>query len=290
MNKLGAICLFVSAVLSVVSCNDINDDFRPEPVVQETFDAKFPTATNLSWSMSSGFWLADFILANRYVSAWFEEDGTWLLTKTEFLPTSIPERLKTAINESKYKEWQLDDVDHVDAKGLITTYIVEAHKEDKEMNLYFSVEEDDIKFLTAITDEVGNNFPRPIDDLDKITDAIELKHSDIKLFRAVRDGLFVYAGFICNEDVIGEITFDKDYKWLQSILTSNWESLSEEVIEAFERAEKTFNPETDSIRKILLPGNTTDLIVYYFITINEEGIIDDFYFTDAGEFWTPNRY
>ena len=288
MKKLGVIILLVSTMLAV-SCNNDNDDFRPESVVQEAFDARFPTATNLSWSMSGGVWLADFIFANRYVSAWFEEDGNWLLTKTEIFAANIPEKLKNAIIESGYKDWHLDDVDHVETKGMITTYIIEVHKEDKEMNLYFSVEEDNIKFLTAIPDAVGNNFPRPINELDKITDAIELKHSDIKLFRAVRDGLFVYAGFICDEDVIGEITLDNDYKWIQSILTSNWESLSEAVIEALEIAEKTFNPETDSIRKILLPGNTTDLVVYYFITINEEGIIDDFYFTDAGEAWTPGR-
>ena len=288
MKKLGVICLLVSTILAV-SCNNDNDDFHPEAVVQEAFNAKFPTATNLSWSMSGGFWLADFILANRYVSAWFEEDGEWLLTKTEFAATNIPEKLKTAINESKYKEWHLDDVDHIDAKGMITTYVVEAHNGEKEVNLYFSVEDDNIKFLTAIEDAVGNNFPRPINNFDEITDAVELKHPDSKLFKVTRNNLYAYIGFISNENVVGEMTIDTEYKWVQSILKSNWESIPDAVIEALEKSEKVFNPETDSIHKVLLAGEQDDIIVYHF-TIIVEDVVDEFYYDSLGELWTaPSR-
>ena len=137
--------------LGLYSCN--KDDVAPAPItpqIQEALLVKYPSATDITWIAKKGYLVADFKLPelretavnNLSNSAWFDNTGKWYMTETDIPFSLLPAAVKTAIQESEYATWTVDDVDKIERDGTEIIYVIEvetvANGIKTEVDLYYS--------------------------------------------------------------------------------------------------------------------------------------------------------
>ena len=113
--KLLAIAL--SATLFLGSCDDDDDDHINVPsVVENSFSQQYPEAMGVNWEKdtenSISYLKAEFKQNGVEVEAWYNIDGTWVKTETDFfgnLPTAVADYIAT-----HYNGFRTDDMEYVE--------------------------------------------------------------------------------------------------------------------------------------------------------------------------------
>ncbi len=114
--------MYFMAVLMVVSvtvsCSDDDDDFNLSDVptlVMNAFNAKYPD-TKAHWEKERGKIKAEFVVNGQEAEAWYETDGTWIGTETNFRG-AFPEPVQNYIN-TNYAGYTVDDADWIETPTL----------------------------------------------------------------------------------------------------------------------------------------------------------------------------
>lgn len=110
------ICFFgvIFAAIVVVGCNDDDDGLSAKDIptqVLVAFEAKYPD-TSVKWERDRGMLKAEFWNNGNEAEAWFERNGVWVRTETDYnvaLPALVQEFL--AVN---YAGYAVDDADSVE--------------------------------------------------------------------------------------------------------------------------------------------------------------------------------
>lgn len=115
--KLYFIPVLIAAFV-MASCSDETDDFGLNDVpakVMETFNAQYPH-TMAHWERERGKIKAEFAVDGQEAEAWYEDDGTWIGTETNFRG-SFPEPVQHHIR-THYAGYTVDDADWIDTPTL----------------------------------------------------------------------------------------------------------------------------------------------------------------------------
>lgn len=159
----------------MTSCND-NDDLHSNPVPENIpekvileFNAKYPNATNVTWSTKDTYAVANFYLASTRTgghepnnTAWFNMAGHWNMTETEISYQQLPEAVKTAFEASPYASWRIDnEIDKLQrSDNNETLYIIEASQKEgnveTEVDLYYT--EEGILVKEIVNAETDNDY------------------------------------------------------------------------------------------------------------------------------------
>ena len=159
----------------MTSCND-NDDLHSNPVPENIpekvileFNAKYPNATNVTWSTKDTYAVANFYLASTRTgghepnnTAWFNMAGHWNMTETEISYQQLPEAVKTAFEASPYASWRIDnEIDKLQrSDNNETLYIIEVSQKEgnveTEVDLYYT--EEGILVKEIINAEADNDY------------------------------------------------------------------------------------------------------------------------------------
>ena len=159
----------------MTSCND-NDDLHSNPVPENIpekvileFNAKYPNATNVTWSTKDTYAVANFYLASTRTgghepnnTAWFNMAGHWNMTETEISYQQLPEAVKTAFEASPYASWRMDnEIDKLQrSDNNETLYIIEASQKEgnveTEVDLYYT--EEGILVKEIVNAETDNDY------------------------------------------------------------------------------------------------------------------------------------
>ena len=161
MKRILSLChiLLTGSFVLMTSCND-NDDLHSNPVPENIpekvileFNAKYPNATNVTWSTKDTYAVANFYLASTRTgghepnnTAWFNMAGHWNMTETEISYQQLPEAVKTAFEASPYASWRIDnEIDKLQrSDNNETLYIIEASQKEgnveTEVDLYYTEE------------------------------------------------------------------------------------------------------------------------------------------------------
>ena len=114
--------MYLMAVLMVafvtVSCSDDDDNFSVNDVpakVMDAFKTKYPN-TMAHWEKERGKIKAEFVVNGQEAEAWYETDGTWIGTETNFRGSS-PEPVQNYIN-TNYAGYTVDDADWIETPTL----------------------------------------------------------------------------------------------------------------------------------------------------------------------------
>lgn len=97
----------------------------------------YPNAKRVDWDVEHGYYVAEFRHEGYEKEAWFNSSGAWLLTETD-LERNLPNVIATALNNTEYASWRLDDADYIEQKDKEPFYVVEVEKGELEKDLYFS--------------------------------------------------------------------------------------------------------------------------------------------------------
>ncbi len=154
--------------LSLFACSD-DDDYTPDQTVKDAFEAKYPTATRVSWEKKGDYRVAEFWLDNQETHAWFDDSGEWYMSKTELKTiNALPEKVQEGFRKSEYANWEVDDVDYVERPGSEPVYIIQVEQGKQEIDLYYSQEGILIKAVadddSEPEDHLTNTLPASVKD------------------------------------------------------------------------------------------------------------------------------
>ena len=177
MKRILSLChiLLTGSFVLMTSCND-NDDLHSNPVPENIpekvileFIAKYPNATNVTWSTNVIFAVANFYLASTRTgghepnnTAWFNMAGHWNMTETEISYQQLPEAVKTAFEASPYASWRMDnEIDKLQrSDNNETLYIIEVSQKEgnveTEVDLYYT--EEGILVKEIVNAEADNDY------------------------------------------------------------------------------------------------------------------------------------
>lgn len=133
--KLYLLTLLAAGFL-LQSCDD-DDDLTTVPnTVSTAFAQLYSSATVLEWEMEGSYYKADFLNNGVSAEAWFQADGTWVRTETDYYG-SLPEAIQNYIS-TNYAGYYIDDQEYVETPSG-TYYHVElenAAGHDVYLNIY----------------------------------------------------------------------------------------------------------------------------------------------------------
>lgn len=107
----------VSAIsITSVACSDDNDDISIDQVpvkVRDTMQKMFPNVYSSSWEQIYPYYVADFMNSGFETNAWFNAEGTWVMTDIDYNSniSYLPAAVQQAFSQSQYGQWIVDDVD-----------------------------------------------------------------------------------------------------------------------------------------------------------------------------------
>ena len=102
------------------------------------FSKMFPSARNVEWEYEAGMLKAEFREGSYEKEAWFDNNASWLMTKTDIPVRKAPQNILDAALNHLGQGWYVEDVDHYLSSGTPSEYyIVECERRgwDQEVKL-----------------------------------------------------------------------------------------------------------------------------------------------------------
>ena len=103
------------ASLAFVGCSDDDDDnlVVNSEAVSTTFEQMYPGVPVGEWELEHGLYKAEFLNEGRPAEAWFQPDGTWVKTDTDWAYADVPAEVKAYVSEH-HPTLAVDDVDWIE--------------------------------------------------------------------------------------------------------------------------------------------------------------------------------
>lgn len=210
-------------VLLGIACNDDNDPaWTPDEPVVRTFDQMFPLAQRVEWKTVGNYIVADFYYENQEKDAWFDKNGKWYMTETDLSFEALPEKIKTAFNNSEYSSWKVDDVDLLERIEMENIYVIEVEQGNVERDLYYT---EDGTLLKVIEDANGDDEHWPAESLpQEIKDYLNTHYKGAKIIEYDTERGITEVD-IFHENRYKEVKFGKNYAWI----STSWDVWEKEV-------------------------------------------------------------
>ena len=109
--------------------------------VTDTFKARYPNASNVTWKNRFSSYQANFSSDNADQEAKFSRKGQWESTEKVMKQVDLPASVKDGLDKSKYYDWKVEDVYvRYIPSGLTEYHIVVSGSGIGKTNLLFSSE------------------------------------------------------------------------------------------------------------------------------------------------------
>lgn len=220
---LTLLCIIMLGGLMFSCSKDDDNDINPVNVpsaVMSAFNQAYPN-TSAKWSLNDNYYVAEFGNDNNEVDVWFTSEGTIMLTVREMPASELPQAIKTAIQETKYAAWKIDDVNLIQRKGFENLYKVEMDdlKSDNEVTLYYTTS----GVLVKEVPEIDNTPVTPVVIPQKMIDQINIyfpKNGYTIVDYDYESSTKTYEVDIIEDNIAIEIVFDNN----QTLYYWQWET------------------------------------------------------------------
>lgn len=140
MTKFLSLCLL--SVAPMFLSNTSFAQLRKIPAeVTEALKAKYPEASNVTWKDKLSVFAASFEISGEKMEARFNSKGEWQNTEKEITENDLPSEVKDGLNKSKYVEWEIKSVTHIDLPDDQVQFRIQVAKSDvQKKNLLFNSE------------------------------------------------------------------------------------------------------------------------------------------------------
>lgn len=221
--------LLVLGVFLMTSCSD-DDDYEAPDVVKTAFAQKYGNASNVSWKQNSkGKHVASFMASGKKSDAWFEADGSWIMTKIELGESlaAVPQIVADAYNMTRFaaEGWTIDEVEEIQRAGEEgSIFKIEVEKDgEPDYDLYFTEtgilidevmdtddgDEDEEDFDDDDDDVIGNIPSQIIDYINDNMPGVEISVCEFE------DGIYEVLVIKGQERII--LHFGRDYSYIRTI-------------------------------------------------------------------------
>jgi len=208
--KLSILALLTCSVFFFGSCGD-DDNYTPEDIFVNAFNSKYPNAGKVEWETKAGYKVADFFIDSKEAEAWFDIDGSWVMTETDLTFAELPAEVQSSFKASNYASWHIDDVDKLERSNTEVVYVIEAEQGNEEFDLYYSA---DGTLIKAINDN-GNSSHQPTVIPGEMLEAIKKMYPNATFLEFEKKGSF-YEVDIKDGIIHKEVLFDSKYQWVST--------------------------------------------------------------------------
>lgn len=108
-------------------------DENVDQKVLSAFKTDFATATEVTWTVSDGYYKATFLYNENYVFAYYSGEGELLGITRYISPVDMPMTLQTGLKK-KYSDYWISDLFEV-AKNETTSYYITVENADSKIVL-----------------------------------------------------------------------------------------------------------------------------------------------------------
>lgn len=128
--------LIISICTWMTSCDE-DDRYLPGKEVVKAFNNKYPDAKRIEWEKEGNVEKVDFRWDAREHTAYFENSGRWLVTKTDYRYKDLPDAVKRSFEASQYADWRIDETDRIEQDAAATIYKIEVEKSGREDVIFY---------------------------------------------------------------------------------------------------------------------------------------------------------
>jgi hypothetical protein len=266
------------ALLVLANCSDegpadkdTTDQVVPTDQVLLSFDARYPTATEVLWSIEDGYYVADFNLNSQMACAWFGTNGEWTLGK---IPTSYHGEIEPVVSEAfshtAYADWEVREAYVLNRKVLVPVYTISVTNKQIFSNLYFTQYGDFIKVIDDVHQRTDAPITIPaalLTAVDKLFDDVEIV--DVTMIDVINSEISV--GIVKDETYLTAI-FNKSYAWIVNFWNLTPETVPAVVWEGYKAS-----PYADlELSRIRAMENATATTYLFYLIRNNKTMIAEF--------------
>lgn len=120
-------------------CSKNDDDHQgiiPLPPVENAFQEKYPDAKNPVFEIEGNYYVVDFNNEGSETTAWFTDQGVWMMEKIDISFAQLPAAVSTAFKQGFYSNWTVDDTYAINRLNMGIVYKIEAEQSNSEVDLY----------------------------------------------------------------------------------------------------------------------------------------------------------
>ncbi|MDR1258446.1 MAG: PepSY-like domain-containing protein [Tannerellaceae bacterium] len=270
------LCAAGLALLLFVNCSEStntteeSEGFVPGEQIMRSFEARYPQATGVVWSVEEGYYVADFTLNSQTASAWFASNGELSLGK---IPASYSEQVEPVVSgalaSTAYAKWVVKGAYVLDRRLLTPVYGVNMTNNHISSNLYFTQNGDFIKVIDDVHHRTDVPVVIPsalIRAIDNLFTGIEIV--DVSVIDAVNSEISV--GILREETYLTAI-FNKNYVWIVNFWNLTPETVPQNVWNGF-KASPYADLQLSRIRS--MQNATTTTYLFYLIRNNKTMIAE----------------
>lgn len=236
--KITILSLLASIAILFAGCKDDDQERGIVPVeqVSQAFAEKYPNARNIVFEIEGKYYVADFTNEGYPTTAWFTDQGQWMMEKIEYPFNHLPQKVTTAFREGDYGNWEIEECYEINRAGMGTVYKIETQKGEVERDLYYSSLGNLIK---ALDDDKNEDQPMIIP--QQVTDLLNLTFAGSELLDIQTRATGVELDIIDN-GVYKIVQLNSDYRWQSTTWNLSKEEVPEVVQEGFDASEYADDP------------------------------------------------
>ena len=225
-------CALFAGGLFLTACS--NDDHlatddaaaHVPAAVLKSFNQQYYNATDVTWSVKSGYAVAEFLPEGRKgarSTAWYHTPtGLWALTGGELPYESLPAEVVEAFEATDYAKapWRRDDrAEFIMREGAVTLYVIEVEKRENgtetEVELYFTP--DGVLVKTVVDAEPIRDYedflPQPTE--TGIDEWLAANYPDARVVDVEKEGGMTEVEFVSG-GLPHEALFAADGTWVRT--------------------------------------------------------------------------
>lgn len=180
MKKLVLLAIIALGAVSLQSCDNDDDNLKVSPTLQGAFESHFPNIGYVEWERQGSLYEADFFDDGLECTAWFTENGTWLMTEYDARFNDLPKVVQDAFQISEYASWHIDDVDIIEQKDMATKYVIEVENRDMDLVLVY-FEDGTLISDNQSQNENGSHMPVMPDQVSDIRTMIQQQYPNAQI-------------------------------------------------------------------------------------------------------------
>ena len=238
---------------------DSHQGIIPLPPVENAFQEKYPDAKNPVFEIEGNYYVVDFNNEGSETTAWFTDQGVWMMEKIDISFTQLPAAVSTAFKQGFYSNWTVDDTYAINRLNMGIVYKIEAEQSNSEVDLYYSQYGNLIK---AVDDEINNDAPIVIP--KEVSNLMEITFANAELLDIQQNSLGYELDMIDNQ-IYKVAQLNKDYRWQSTTWAMSEQEVPQIVMQGFESSAYA----SDKVQSIytLLNANGT----FYLFKVSHNG-------------------
>ena len=226
----------IIALIFGAACQN-NDDITPNQLVTEALYNKYPTTDHVEWENERAYITASFRQNQLMHTVWFDHFGQWYMTEIELnQKEKLPEIIRTAFENSIYKNGKIDDIDLLERLDTEIIYIIEVKQDEKEYHLCYS---NDGILIKAIEGDLNDDYEDylPINPIpSEITEFIQNHYPNARIIEIDIERNYIEADII-HEKQSKEVVFNTQKEWLHTHYDISQMTIEEVVLETLKQSE-----------------------------------------------------